>query len=175
MPRIAKGIVKDESIFVFDEKDANRLWNKGFFGRFLEGKLYLSLIEGLYLLEKNRIKLVTPRGKSLTYEDLYATSCKKHKNFGACYLVYRDLRTRGYIVKTAFKYGAQFRIYSRGRVPGKDHSDYLVRVVTELSTFEIQDLARAVRLSQSVRKKIWYAVVDNEGDVTYYEIVRITP
>ena len=76
------------------------------------------------------------------------------------------------MVKTGLKYGAHFRVYERGDRPGSGHSPYLVHAISENSEITPPDLARAVRLAQSVRKKMVYAVVDDEGDITYYSLER---
>jgi tRNA-intron endonuclease len=91
------------------------------------------------------------------------------------YLTYSDLRSRGYLVKTGLKFGAHFRVYARGEAPGETHSAYLVHAIPESHKFTSTELARAVRLAHSVRKNILFAVVDDEGDITYYSIARETP
>ena len=91
------------------------------------------------------------------------------------YLVYSDLRSRGYVVKTGLKFGAHFRVYERGKTPGEEHSLYLVHAIPEGSKLTPADLARAVRLAHSVRKRMLFAVVDDEGDITYYSLTRERP
>ncbi len=91
------------------------------------------------------------------------------------YTVYRDLKDRGFCVKTGFKFGSHYRLYSRGDKPGKGHAIWLVHAVPEEYTVQFQVISRAIRLAQNVRKKMIYAVVDKEGDITYYKFDRITP
>lgn len=159
---------KDRAI-VLDEKEAHRLWNKGSFGELREGKLQLSLLESLFLMETGKLKT------DKSFKALFEECSAKYGSFLPMYNVYKDLRSRGYIVKTGFKFGTHFRLYERGMRPGEGHSDFLVHVIPEEYKFELQDLSRAVRLSHSVKKKIWYAINDTEGDVTYYQIVRVKP
>ncbi len=90
------------------------------------------------------------------------------------YKVFKDLRERGYIAKSGFKFGAHFRVYERGEYSNA-HSVYLVHAVKEGDILSFSELSRAIRLSQSVKKKMIFAAVDDEGDVTYYAIDRITP
>ena len=40
------------------------------------------------------------------------------KNY-AKYIVFRDLKDRGFVIKTGFKYGSEFRLYNRGGGPGQ--------------------------------------------------------
>ncbi|MFH1786227.1 MAG: tRNA-intron lyase [archaeon] len=173
--KAASALLSTDRAIVFDEKDASRIWNKGHFGEYHGGNLELSMLEALFLMEQGRLALTDGAGKEISYKQLYTDCTKKYENFVSTFDAYKDLRARGYIVKTGFKFGAHFRLYPKGTNPGEGHSDFLVNVLSEEYPFSLQDLSRSVRLSHSVKKKIWYAVVDSEGDLTYYEIVRVKP
>jgi len=80
-------------------------------------------------------------------------------------LVYRDLLSRGYLVKTGFKYGTHFRVYTSGDID--DHSDLLVHCVDGGHMFTWEELSRAIRLSNSVRKKMLFAF-DGDNEVVNY-------
>ncbi len=85
------------------------------------------------------------------------------------------------MVRSGLKYGTHFRVYERGVRPKKgvrapwEHAKYLVHAISEGQTYAVPELARFVRLAHSVKKKLWLAIVDGEGDVTYYQIIRVTP
>lgn len=132
---------------------ALRLHNKSHYG-ILDGNTFkLSLIEATYLLENKRINVY--RGNEKISLEEMKNILRRH-NLYQKYLVFRDLRNRGYIVKTGLKYGSEFRLYERGKAPGKGHSKYLVRVVTEDDIFNVKDIVSQVRVAHSVRKKINY-------------------
>lgn len=160
----------EDRVVVDDEPSINRLQQKGF-GRISEGKLELSLLEALYLVENGSLK-VKINGKNVVASDL--TSRALEEDFPLRYRVYRDLRERGYIIKTGFKFGAHFRVYERGEFP-KEHSKYLVHCTKESDIISFPELSRSVRLAEGVKKAFVFAVVDEEGDVTYYSINRMTP
>lgn len=160
---------------IIDEAMANSFWNRGYFGELKDCKLQLSLIECVFLVETGRAGVCDKKGKEIAKKELFRLAAGKYENFIPKYNVYKDLRSRGHIVKTGFKFGTHFRMYDRGKHPGQGHADYLVQIIPEDTTFEMQELSRSVRLSRSVKKTIWYAVVDTEGDITYYQIVRIKP
>lgn len=86
------------------------------------------------------------------------------------FVVFKDLRNRGYIVKTALKFGADFRVYERGVKPGEDHAKWIVYPVTEGSEITWYEFAAKNRVAHSTKKRLLIAIVDEEGDVTYYEI-----
>ena len=49
-------------------------------------------------------------GKTLLTHNSISRARKAEPNFWIRYCVFRDLRSRGYIVKTALKFGADFRV-----------------------------------------------------------------
>ena len=85
------------------------------------------------------------------------------------------MRDRGYIVKTALKFGADFRIYDRGVKPGEDHAKWIVYPVHESESLTWYEFAAKNRVAHSTKKKLLIGIVDDEGDVTYYEIKWIRP
>ena len=164
-----------ERVLITDADLLSDLINRGYGEK--EGKqLLLSPEEALYMNEKKKeFPVLDGRGHELTYEELWKKFIKLDKEFTMKYVVYRDLKDRGFCVKTGFKFGSHYRIYSRGDKPGKGHAIWLVHAVPEEYIAQFQVISRAIRLAQNVRKKMIYAVVDKDGDITYYKFERITP
>ena len=129
-------------------------------------------IEALFLLTKNKIEIYDD-DKLITKEDL--TDIIRQKHIFSHYLVYKDLRIRGYIIKTGFKYGSDFRIYERGHAPGDGHSNFLVKILSEEQEIKVRDFSSYVRVAHGVRKTLLLAVVDDEYDITYYDIEWTKP
>lgn len=145
---------------------------KSQFGKLSEDCLELSIIEACYLMESGRLDIYENDEKcEISY---IIDLIKEQENYGK-YLVYRDLKNRGYIIKTGFKYGSEFRLYERGTGPGHAHSDFLVKVLYENNEVNVLDFASYVRVSHGVNKKLMLAVVDNDLDVTYYNIEWTRP
>ncbi len=161
-------------------KDFEKVYLPGYYGKIFKDRLELSLIEALFLLKKGRIKVVKEK-KALGFEELYEFASKQDKRLAERFRVYEDLRERGLLVRTGFKFGCDFRVYERGvelkRGPKtqREHTKWIVYCVPEDYTCSFQELSRAVRLAHNIRARMLWAVVDNEGDVTYYEVVRIVP
>jgi tRNA-intron endonuclease len=175
---IANGVLIGGNVLVSNEKEANSLYQKGFYGDMKSGgKLTLALVEAIYLAEKG--KLIVKKGKTakkeLSIADLLKLGEKIDAQIYPQYVAYTDLRDKGYLVKTGFKFGAHFRIYNRGEIPGQAHSEAMVHAVPEYYNLTMTELSRIIRLGHSVKKSMWLAVVDNENDVTYYKTGRITP
>ncbi|MEM5799664.1 MAG: tRNA-intron lyase [Candidatus Aenigmatarchaeota archaeon] len=161
-------------------KEGIKLFDESGFGKPFEDRLELSLVEACYLLERKKISIKS-ENKVLDYKSFYEYCTDKEPEFHQKYVVYKDLRERGYLVKTGFKFGAHFRVYERGvklkRGPKEahEHTKFVVHAISEEDRFSYPELSRAVRLAQNIRAKMVWAVVDSENDVTYYEIVRVTP
>ena len=156
-----------------DSAAANVLKERGF-GEEVGGRLLLAPVEALYLLEKKRIGVLDGK-KKMTFEGLFASLKRGKKELDMKYAVYRDLRSKGYVVRTGLKYGTYFRVYEKGIRVGEGHADMLVQPVAEEKKTSVYEIAGSVRLSRSVKKKMVWAIVDTEGDVTYLKLSRIVP
>ena len=159
-------------LVIVREGNIAKIHEKSHYGNMTEDGLELSLIEALYLMEKGKLE-VNIDSNDVTIEKLI----KLIRGQGSFtnYIVFKDLRNRGYIVKTGFKYGSEFRLYERGKSPGEGHSNYLVKVASENSKFMMSDLSSYVRVAHGVNKKLLFAVVDDENDITYYNVEWTRP
>jgi len=155
---------------------ARELFNTSRFGTLRDdGRVQLSLLETLYLMEKGRLTLTDSKGRKLPAEGLLKNAKKIEPNFFTRYAVFKDMRDRGYVIKTALKFGADFRVYERGVKPGEDHAKWVVYPVAEASTLTWHEFSAKNRVAHSTRKRLLIGVVDDEGDVTYYEIRWMRP
>ncbi|MBN2567147.1 tRNA-intron lyase [Candidatus Woesearchaeota archaeon] len=164
------------SVYLQPSDEAQALYNGSAFGALSpDGRLDLSGIEALYLLEKKRITLLDSRRKEASFDQLLRKVKRDEPGLWPRYCVLRDLRDRGYTVKTALKFGADFRVYDRGVKPGKGHAKWVVYPVKEGSSFSWYEFAAKNRVAHSTKKRLLIAVVDDESDVTYYEIRWLRP
>ncbi len=156
-------------VLVSEQALASRIFNKGYFGSFKDGKLELSLYEALYLKEKKELKVTNIKGKALTTRNFIMSAEKAEKGFWIKYCVFRDMREAGYILKTAFKYGGDFRVYEKGHKPGDEHAAWIVYALGEHDELYMSAFSSINRIAHSVKKKVIIATVDDEDSVTYYE------
>jgi len=141
---------------VTDNRD---VFEKHFYGSF-SGTVTLSLIESLYLLESGVLDVYS-RGEKLTFQELWKISLSLERNLERRYSVYKDLKSRKFVVKTGFKFGGDFRLYEEVKgVEELPHSTYLVSIADR--PMPMSEVARAVRLAQNVRKKMIFAFSDGE-------------
>lgn len=157
-------------VIITDKNRAAAIHNKGNFGYFQDGRLELSLEEALYLKEKKHIDVFDEKGKELGFTGFVKYAQKKQKRFWIRYCVFKDMRSQGFILKTAFKYGGDFRVYNKGDVPGKAHAEWILYVAGEHEKILFSSFAAVNRVAHSVKKRVLFAVVDDEDSVTYYEI-----
>ncbi len=172
--QIAEGILLEGRVLTDASEEARLLYEKSRFGTLVKNKVQLSMLEALYLLEKDKLHIKEKR-KFLIADEFIKKAGKIEPNFWIRYCVFKDLRLRGYIVKTALKFGADFRVYDRGIKPGEDHAKWVVFPVHESSTLTWHDFSAKNRVAHSTKKRLLIGIVDDEGDVTYYEIKWTRP
>ncbi|AEH60340.1 tRNA intron endonuclease [Methanosalsum zhilinae DSM 4017] len=171
----AESSLLEDRVIVWDKKASSDLYNKGFYGKPLdEDRLQLSLIESAYLLEKNLIQIKDrERDKVLDSDYFFNKASEIEPEFSIKYHVYRDMREKGLVPKTGFKFGTHFRLYIDIESPKKiPHSEYLVHAISENHIFILPIMSRAIRLANSVRKRMVFALNYN-GNYEYIDIGRV--
>ena len=168
------GRLKDQDIIIDDESEASQLYSKGYFGNPMSGgSLKLNLIESIYLTEIGKLKVY--KGSQVQNLDkLFRMGNKSVENFEINYIVYRDLRQRGYVVKRGTN-PLDFRVLPRGGIPGKNPSQFWVLAMSERSEFDIEKMISIVNKVKKAKKTLLLAVVDEESDITYYRSKIIQP
>ena len=161
-------------------KGSEKIYEPGYYGKQIGDRLELAMVEACLLLKRGRIRVLSD-GKQINFQELYDHARNLDRRFPERYRVYEDLRERGLLVRTGFKFGCDFRVYERGvqlkKGPksAKEHTKWIVFCVPEDYTLSFQELSRSVRLAHNIRARMLWAVVDNEGDATYYIIQRMKP
>ncbi len=169
-----ENLLLTDKILVKKNKDKSSFIQKSF-GEKNKLDYVLDLIEGYYLIEKGKLEIVDRKGAEIDSEKLLRIGEKKIKDFYKKFLVYADLRERGYVVKTGFKFGFDLRVYPKGKKPGQAHTQWVIAVKGQNDRINFIELSRKVRLSGNIKTKLMFAVVDSENDINYYETVRVTP
>ena len=164
-------------VMVWNKEEGARLYSSGFFGKPLNvskpkdeaeatAYLELSLLEANYLLEQGRIR-ISAKGRPVTLKRLIGLSRKNFRLFDELFTVYKDLKAKGYVVRPAMKFGADFAVYQYG--PGIDHAPFIVHVLPDSAEVDPIEMVRAGRLSHTVRKKFILATLGGKPQkVLYY-------
>jgi len=184
----AEGILRDGNVIIAQEADASRLQNKGHFGvPESGGSLRLHLLEAVYLVEKDRIAVKrqeAPEGPAIDFGELLSIAVKAIPSFEVRYSVYRDLRDRGYILLSPELMSSaegtapdwDLEAYSRGNQPVTgNRPDIRVFSVSERAPLVLGELVARVRAASKGDRRVLMALVDEEGDATYYEVSTSEP
>lgn len=155
--------------------EAFNLFKKNSFGEEIDNKIIYSFSEALFLLEEKKLELYNFNDKRISKRQLFRKLQRTDKRIQIKYPVYRDLRKKGYIIKTALKFGADFRVYPKGKKPGKAHATWLIFTEHESKKLTWHEFSAKNRVAHSTRKKLLLAILDEEGDITYYEVRWLKP
>lgn len=153
---------------IIEKQGIEELYNTSFYGRPKGDRLEVFLPESAYLIYTGKIT-VEFEGKELDFKQFFLKASYILKNFELLYIVYKDLRERGYYVQPAV---TGFRVYPRGGHPGKAPAEFFVFVTSERIPLLLSDLKLHLDTSDNLKKRLVLAIVDEESDITYYEAKR---
>jgi tRNA-intron endonuclease, archaea type len=154
--------------------EAFSLYEKSRFGEKVQSAIEYSLVETLFLFHENKM-LIHSNSKPLNEEQLLKKLKRLDKKIETKLTVFSDLRKKGYVVKTALKFGADFRVYKKGSFPGTDHALWLVHSSRESDPFSWHEFSAKNRIAHSTKKKLLLAIVDEESSTTYYQVDWLKP
>jgi len=170
---VIKTHLRDDGVLAPSSEDIEGLTSRGY-GTLKDGDLMLTFYEALYLFSKGIIEVKDEKIDSVvTFEDLLGKSKSVNENTWIKYLIYRDLRSRGYVVREGFGLDIDFRFYERGEY-GKETADYLVFGIQEGQPVMVEDLARILKHVQSLKKVLVLAVLNRRGEIVYYSLSQLT-
>ncbi|GBC71551.1 hypothetical protein HRbin02_01336 [Candidatus Calditenuaceae archaeon HR02] len=146
------------------EGDIEGLVARGF-GDLSEGLLMLWPEEVLYLLERKALSLVDKEGNPLNFKTYLDLLSKEKPFLWPRYIVYRDLRSTGRIVRMGFGGMLTYRLYETSN---KETSKYLIFPFPEGSTLRVKELLKASKQVMRKGKTLIIAVLERRGEVIYY-------
>jgi len=154
---VAKGRFIGDMVLVMDNAHAECLRQSGFYGKNTGRSMQLSLIECCYLSSTGELSVLEKGGKEWDVKELTEFGREGQNEFDLRLAAFKDLRSKGLVVKTGFKYGAHFRVYEDS--PDECHARYLVHAVPPNKTLSWPEVSRTVRLSGGVKKEILFGIV----------------
>jgi tRNA-intron endonuclease, archaea type len=156
-------------------EDAFTLFEKSCFGDKKNNKISYALVESLFLIEEGKMEVFASGKRQISFDQLLRKYKKLDNRIETKLAVFTDLRKRGYTVKTALKFGADFRVYNKGVRPGDDHARWILFIAKEHDPLIWHDFAAKNRIAHSTNKRLLIAIVDEESDVSYYEVSWLRP
>jgi tRNA-intron endonuclease len=167
-----EAVLTEKEVTVSKQSGVDALSSRGY-GVVEKGKLKLAFFETLFLLDKGLIEVRRKKPKkTLGFQEILQHFRALDENAWAKYLIYRDLRSRGYVVRDGFGLGVDFRLYERGEY-GKGTAKYVVYGVQEGKPISIEELARVHRYVQGSKKRLILAVLNRRGEVVYYSMSQL--
>jgi tRNA-intron endonuclease len=141
------------------------------YGEIDNNKFLLKSFESLYLLYSE--KLILKKGKKqIKFDDLLNICQKQDSESLTKFLIYRDLRNRGYVVKDGFGFGSDFRVYERGHF-GEKGAKYLIFGLSEGQQEKMGNLQKKIEQITQMGKEPIIAVIERRGEIIYYKINRM--
>ena len=162
-------LIKNQSL-VLDPDIQQDLEQKGY-GEMEKNRLYLKPFESLYLLYTDKLKIFKGK-KNIDFDSLLQIYKKQNDDVLTQFLVYRDLRTRGYTVKDGFGFGSDFRVYGKGDF-GEKGAKFLVFSFNEGKQEKVGMLQKKIEEITKMGKEPIIAVIERRGEIIYYKISRI--
>jgi tRNA-intron endonuclease len=159
-------------VVVRQEAESVILESKGF-GLKENQQFLLRDYEVLYLMYTKKLKL-TIDGKQISFEKFVDFASKRDKDSWARFLIFRDLRTRGYVVREGFGFPIDFRVYDRGDY-GAKAAKYIVFGLNEGKTMSMAELKKNIDQMSIMGKEAVVAVVERRGEVIYYKVGKWHP
>ncbi|MHA1913649.1 MAG: tRNA-intron lyase [Promethearchaeota archaeon] len=174
-----EGIIKGDKVITTDSKGLEEFYESSFIGTIEDGvepnTLIFDPVEVLLLIERHRL-LVWEKNdhskKPCNFEDMLTYFTKYDECLWHKYIIYMDLRKRGYVVRTGYGEGIEFRVYKRGADFEKDTAKYLIYPVFEGGPIELRDLDKMSRVAMSSRKDLIVATVDRLSKPIYYSVKK---
>lgn len=167
------GLLSKKGVTVSASENFEDLTSRGY-GTLENEKLVLNFYEALFLESKGMLEVIKRKSsKALDFQELLHRFELVDGSVWVKYLIYRDLRSRGYVVREGFGLGIDFRVYERGEY-GKATATSLILGIQEGKPVSVKELAHVLKHVQSLKKKLVLAVVNRRGEIVYYTLSKLT-
>ena len=171
---VVDAIYSEGKIILAESPTSQLLYEKNYFGTLLpDKKLELEIVEGLLLLERSRLRIFNEEGIEINAENILTNSAEIDARIWVKYLVYRDLRQRGYIVRMGYGNQIDFRVFPRGSSQKNGIAKYFIYILEEGHRIHLQNLDKITAQTLTARKQLSLAIVDRLGDITYYLLEQL--
>lgn len=169
IPLIEARLERGGIILVDESRFQDALRTKGF-GEREDSDYVLKPYEALFLVYTKRL---TFKGRNeITFESLLEMLLKSDKNIMTKFLVYRDLRSRGYVAKEGFGFGNDFRVYDKGEYEKKP-AKFVIFGINEGTNVSARSFSSTVEQIERMGKEAVVAVIERRGEVIYYKASKM--
>lgn len=131
------------------------------------GGRLLPMVAALNLVRRGVLQ-VKVDGKEVIFGDILNIGLEADPSFFLKYLVYRDMRSRGRRIRTGFADNPYLWFYEKPDRP----CSHLVAIYSRNQSIPLSELEDVLITGGRFKKGVYLALVDEEGEVSYYEIKR---
>ncbi|MCL2134707.1 MAG: tRNA-intron lyase [Candidatus Bathyarchaeota archaeon] len=165
------GKLSEKGITVTEQSNIDQLSSRGY-GTLENKNLTLTYFEALYLQNKGMLT-IKDNNNTVDFQTILNAYQKIDENAWVNYLVYRDLRSRGYVVREGFGIKTEFRVYERGTY-GKNSATYMILCIQEGKPQNIDNIADILQQCQNQKKELVLSVMNRRGEIVYYTTSQLT-
>ena len=159
------------AVSILDQSIQNELLSKGYGERYDDDEFILNSFETLYLLYIKKLQVLKTT-KNVSFDSLMQLYKKDEHDVFTKFLIYRDLRNRGYVARKGFGFGSDFLVYEKGQF-GKKGAKYLIFALNEGTQEKILHVQRNIEQITNMGKEPIIAVIERRGEIIYYKISKI--
>lgn len=165
------GILREDGrVYVDDPRALDFFISRGYGIREGEGFI-LDPTEVLYLAYKGILEVSTGEGRIIPLQELLEMYSAGDPAIWVRLNIYTDLRKRGFTVRPGI--GSSLSFFAEKRV-GETVKRYLVEGLREGIRIGFMELERMFRRAIESSRILVVAVVDKEGNISYYTVERIS-
>jgi tRNA-intron endonuclease len=159
-------VYTNKKIIVPTQSEADSLFQDGFGYR--KNKIhYLNYVETLYNVERGKIIVVDEDTNTIfSFPELHHILVTGEPDLWINFIVYKDLRTRGFIIEIKHNI---FKVYERGNY-GKAPPSYQLKIISEGKPEKVKKLIKELEIIEKENLSMKIAVVDRRGEIVFYGI-----
>ena len=174
MPQ-ANAVYDKNTVVIPSQREVDILQQDGYGQRVECGRFALDPCEVLYLVEKDRLAVIDEVEKRiLSFQEILSIALKKDALIWTKYIIYRDIRGRGFVAKTSEEMEACFSVYERGTY-NKKSPQYELFIVSEGIPETVGHLEEILNAIKNLDRKLKLSVIDRRGEVVYYSLDKFEP
>lgn len=161
-------VLTQGKIIVPSQSDADSLYQDGY-GYRMNHEHYMHPAEILFTVFRNKIVVIDEdTNKKLGFTELLHRLSQDSPNLWTNFIVFKDLRTRGFIIKIEKE---RFLIYERGTFR-KTPPSYVIRIFSEGKPQSLTEFIEELKATENDGYEMKVAVVDRRGEIVFYSVIE---
>ncbi len=163
----AHGKLSNHHIIITKPKDVGRFYTKSRFGIPQQNNtLYLNFLEAAFLVAEKKL-IVHKNKQTLHFQDLVDIAATQIPCFDLYFQVFSDLRKRGHTITLSPE--THPSTFTEKRKTKHHTTNLHVFVFSEHDTIDVFTIKTLTETNHAAGI-FWFALVDDEGDITYYSV-----